>query len=73
MDNQENQENQKNYLWKDKQKEYYKSYYENNKNKYSNQKIECSCCKKMIFKNSLNKHQQTAKCQLVQLQNSIKN
>jgi hypothetical protein len=40
---------------KDKQHEYYKKYYENNKNKYLD-KINCEYCNKLLTKNNIKRH-----------------
>ena len=54
------------------EKEYFKSYYQNNKEKYNNKKIHCQYCFKEISKNMLSYHQTTAKCQLAKIENLTK-
>ena len=48
-------------------KQYFKTYYQVNKDKM-NIKVICEHCDKMITKGSLNYHQLTPKCQLIKLQ-----
>lgn len=49
--------------------EYFKNYYLNNKQKYTNKKMDCEYCKKSVFCSVIKKHQLTPKCQLARLQN----
>lgn len=48
-------------------KQYFRNYYQTNKEKM-NIKVLCEHCNKLITKGSLNYHQQTPKCQLIKIQ-----
>jgi len=50
-------------------KEYFKEYYKNNKDKM-NIKLCCPNCEKMVTKGSFKYHLETPKCQLIKLQKS---